>query len=175
MSRSYAGVTGTVSSETVSHPSLGTPPRNLFVFPDAAARLTAERSAIAARALEVAVAADPTIGERHDQAGLRNLLRDAEVLTDRLALCVAGDDPFWLREFADQSAPVFRRRKVPVDDVVQLCEGLRTGARGIVGEAEMGSVDRAIDAAVEIFGWYRRLAGDARRRNPIAAALYKGV
>jgi hypothetical protein len=159
----------------VSHPSLGTPPRNLFVFPEAAARLRAERSAIAVRALEVAVAADPTLGERYDQAGLRNLLRDAEVLTDRLALCVAGDDPFWLREFADQSAPVFRRRKVPVDDVVHLCEGLRAGARGIVGEVEMDSVDRAIDAAVEIYRWYRRLAGDARRRNPIVAALYKGV
>jgi hypothetical protein len=113
--------------------------------------------------------------ERHDDAALRNLLRDAEVLTDRLALCVAGDDAFWLREFADQAAPVFRRRKMPVDDVIGVCEGIRTAARGVVDESVMPSVDRGIDAAIEIFRWYRTLAGDARRRNPIAAALYKGI
>jgi hypothetical protein len=159
----------------VSHPSLGEPPRSLSVHPDAAQRLRTQRSALAGRALEIAAAADPTIRTRYDEAGLRNLLRDAEVLVDRLALCVAGDDPFWLREFADQSATVFRRRKVPVDDVVQLCEGIRAGARGIVGEQETASVDQAIDAAIDVYRWYRRLAGDARRRNPIAAALYKGV
>jgi hypothetical protein len=159
----------------VGHPSLGQPPRNLSVHPEAAALLRAQRSTLAARALEIAVDADPTIRIRYDEAGLRNLLRDAEVLTDRLALCVAGDDPFWLREFADQTATVFRRRKVPVDDVVQLCEGLRSSARGVVDEHEMASVDAAVDAAVEIYRWYRRLAGDARQRNPIAAALYKGI
>jgi hypothetical protein len=159
----------------VGHPSLGRPPRNLGVQPEAAARLRAARAAIAARALEIAVHADPTMPERHDEAALRNLLRDAEVLTDRLALCVAGDDAFWLREFADQTAPVFRRRKMPVDDVIGVCEGIRTAARGVVDESVMPSVDRGIDAAIEIFRWYRTLAGDARRRNPIAAALYKGI
>lgn len=159
----------------MGHPSLGQPPRSLHVQPEAAATLRAARSAIAARALEIAVDADPTMRERHDDAGLRNLLRDAEVFTDRLALCVAGDDPYWLREFADQTAPVFRRRKVPVDDVVQVCDGIRAGARGVVDESVMPSVDRAIDAAIEIFRWYRTLAGDARRRNPIVAALYKGI
>ena len=143
--------------------------------PEAAAKLRAARSSIAARALEIAVAADPTMRERHDEAALRNLLRDAEILTDRLALCVAGDDPFWLREFADQTAPVFRRRKMPMSDVISVCEGIRTGARGVVDESVMPSVDRGIDAAIEIFRWYRTLAGDVRWRNPIVAALYKGI
>ena len=31
-----------------------------------------------------------------------------------------------------------------------------------------------IDEAIAVFRWYRRLAGDARKRNPILAALYKG-
>ena len=137
--------------------------------------MRAARTAIASRALEIAVDADPSMRQRHDEAGLRSLLRDAEVFTDRLALCVAGDDPYWLREFADQTAPVFRRRKVPVDDVVQICEGIRAGARGVVDESVMPSVDRGIDAAIEVFRWYRTIAGDARRRNPIVAALYKGI
>ena len=31
-----------------------------------------------------------------------------------------------------------------------------------------------LDEAVEGYRWYRRLAGDARKRNPILAAIYKG-
>lgn len=160
----------------VSHPSLGLPPRSLQAgFPDAAARLRTERVRLAARALEVASSEDPTIRSRYDDAGLRNLLRDAEVLVDRLALCVAGNDPHWLREFADQTATVFRRRKVPMDDVVRLCEGLRAGARGVLSAEEMVPAEEALDAAVEVYRWYRRLAGDARKRNRFLTALYKGV
>jgi hypothetical protein len=160
----------------VSHPSLGRPPRSLHAgFPDAAARLRASRASLASRALEVAVDEDPTFRTRYDDAGLRNLLSDAEVLVDRLAQCVAGDDPHWLEAFADQTAPVFRRRKVAMDDVVRICEGLRAGARGVLADEEMVTADRALDAAITVFRWYRRLAGDARKRNRIIAAIYKGA
>ena len=160
----------------VTHPTLGKPPRNLHAgYPDAAARLRTERSRLAARALEVAVDGDPTLRTRYTEAGLRNLLRDAEVFVDRLALCVAGNDSSWLKEFADMSAPVFRRREVPMDDVVRLLEAIRLGARGILSEAEAVPADAALDEAVTVFRWYRRLAGDARKRNPILAALYKGA
>ena len=159
----------------MSHPSLGVPPRSLQAgVPDGAARLRTERSRLAARALEVAVNADPTFRDRYDEAGLRNLLGDAEVFIDRLALCVAGNDSHWLKDFANMTAPVFRRRAVAMDDVVRLLEGLRAGARGVLSEAETVPADAALDEAVAVFKWYRRLAGDARKRNPILAAIYKG-
>ena len=165
-----------VSFGIVSHPTLGLPPRSLHVgYPDAAARLGAGGSRLAARALEVAVAEDPTLRTRHDDAALRNLLRDAEVFVDRLALCVAGNDPHWLREFADQTATVYRRRLVPMDDVVRLLEALRAGARGVLSADEVVPADAAIDEAVAVFRWYRRLAGDARKRNRVLAALYRGA
>jgi hypothetical protein len=161
---------------SVSHPTLGAPPRSLQAgFPDGAARLRAERSRLAIRALEVSVSEDPGFRARYDEAGLRNLLRDAEVFVDRLALCVAGNDPHWLKEFADMSAPVFRRRKVAMDDVVRLLEGLRAGSRSVLNDAETVAAELALDEAVAVFRWYRRLAGDARKRNPILAALYKGA
>jgi hypothetical protein len=160
----------------VSHPTLGLPPRSLEAgYPDAADRLKGQRARLAARALEVAAADDPTLTTRYDEAGLRNLLRDAEVLVDRLALCVAGDDVHWLREFADQSATVLRRRGVPMDDIVRICEGLRAGAHGVLAEDEMPAADRALDAAIKVYRWYRRLSGDARKRNPIIDRLYKGI
>jgi hypothetical protein len=167
---------GAVSFGTVTHPSLGLPPRSLQAgFPDAAARLRANRAALAVRALEVAVDADPTLRTRYDDVGLRNLLRDAEVHVDRLALCVAGNDPFWLEHFADMTATVFRRRGVAMDDVVQLMEGLRVGARGVLAPEEMVPADAALDEAVRVYRWYRRLSGDARKRNRILDAIYKGI
>ena len=92
-----------------------------------------------------------------------------------LALCVAGNDSHWLKDFADQTATVYRRRGVPMDDVVRLMDGIRSSARGVLSEAERVPADAGIDEAIKVFLWYRRLAGDARKRNPILAALYKGA
>ena len=160
----------------MSHPSLGLPPRSLTAgFPDAAARLQTHRVAIGVRALEIARDEDPTLASRYDELGLRLLLRDTEALVDRLALCVAGDDPHWLHEFADQSATVFRRRRVPMDDLVAICEGLRAAIRSHLSAEELVPADAALDAAVAVYRDYRRLAGDARKRNRILAAIYKGA
>jgi hypothetical protein len=168
--------TGAVDFPIVSHPTLGRPPRSLEAgYPAAAANLHAQRSSIAVRALEIAVAADDTLRRRHDETGLRNLLRDAEVLVDRLALCVASDDTFFLREFADQSATVFRRRKVAVSDVMALLEGIRAGARGTLTGDEMASADRAVDAAVAVYKRFHNIRGDAREWNPVSSKLYKGI
>lgn len=169
-------VPGAVSFGTVSHPSLGLPPRSLQAgFPDAAARLRTNRAALAVRALEIAVDGDPTLTARYDELGLRNLLRDAEVHLDRLALCVAGNDPHWLKHFADATASVYRRRRVGMDDVVRLMEGLRSAVRGVLSAEEMVSADAALDEAVKVYHWYRRLSGDARKRNPILDKLYRGI
>ena len=127
------------------------------------------------RALEVSADGDATLTTRYDEHGLRNLLCDAEVLVDQLALCVAGDDVHWLKEFAKASATVLRRRDVPMDDIIRICEGLRAGARGVLAEDEMAAADRALDEAVKVYRWYRRLSGDARKKNPIVDAIYKGI
>jgi hypothetical protein len=160
----------------VSHPSLGLPPRSLTAgYPEAATRLRASRSALAVRALEVAVDADPTIRARNDDTGLRNLLRDAEVHVDRLALCVAGKDPYWLGHFAEATNTVFRRRGVPLDDVVGVLEGLRSAARGVLSAEEMVPADEGLDAAIKVYRWKRRISGDARTKNKIVDAIYKGI
>lgn len=160
----------------MSHPTLGLPPRSLLAgYPDAAARLRSNRAALAVRALETAVAADPGIRARHDDDALRNILRDTEVHVDRLALCVAGNDPHWLKEFADQAAPVFRRRHVSMDDVCAVLEGLRTAARGVLSAEEQAVADGALDEAVAVYSWYRRISGDARPKNKLVDFLYKGI
>jgi hypothetical protein len=45
----------------------------------------------------------------------------------------------------------------------------------VLSADEMPPADAAIDEAIAVFRWYRRLAGDARKRNRILAALYRGA
>jgi hypothetical protein len=77
----------------VSHPSLGLPPPSLTVgHPGAAQRIQGAAPSLAARALAVALDRDPTLRDRNDEVGLRQRLRDAELLAERVALAV--DTPF---------------------------------------------------------------------------------
>jgi hypothetical protein len=159
----------------VSHPSLGLPPRDLAAgYPDGATRLRASSARLASRALETAIAADPTFRTRYDEPGLRRLLRDAELYLERVALSVAGDDTYHARHWAEISAPQYRRRHVPMDDLVAIGEGLRRAIESVLAPAERGSADRAIDEANLVFRQMRRIGGDARKRNRLLAAIYKG-
>jgi hypothetical protein len=160
----------------VSHPSLGLPPPDPTAgFPAAAARLRAARERIAARAFEIAVETDPTLRERFDELGLRKLLRDTGTLLDRIAACVGSGDTGPLHVFAEQVAPIYRRRSVPMDDLIQLSEGLRASAATVLSGSEVAALDAAVDAAIEQFRWNRRIAGDARKRNRLLQAIYKGA
>lgn len=161
---------------SVSHPTLGMPPRDLTAgHPDAAARLTRERDALAARALEIAVGADPSIPERYDEIGRRRLLNDAAVHLDRLIVAVASGDAQSFAHWADMCVAPYRRRRVPMDDLVALAEGLRRATEGILSQDERAVADEALDGAVLAWRKARRLGGDARKRNPILNAIYKGA
>jgi hypothetical protein len=157
------------------HPSLGLPPLDPTAgFPEAAGRIRANQERLAARALRAAIDADPTIEQRYDEPGLRHLLHDAELLAERVALCVATNEPDLAREYGEWTAPVYRRRRTPMDDLVALCEGLRAAFPSVLAPAELPSASEALDAAIAAYRWHRRIAGDARRRNPILQFLYKG-
>jgi len=141
---------------------------------DAAARIRTNRERLAARALRVAMDSDPTIEERFDEVGLRLLLRDAELLAERVALSIETGRPDLAREYAEWTAPVYRRRRTPMDDLISLCEGLRTAFPTVLAPAELASATEALDAAIGAYRWHRRIAGDARRKNAFLQFLYKG-
>ena len=160
----------------MTHPTLGHPPTDFGAgFPAAAADLRAARTRLAARALEVAVDADPTLRDRHDETGLRGLLADIEVELERIALSVASGAPRFVAEWAEWVAPLYRRRRVPMDDLINLSEGLRRSVRTILGPDETRAADLAIDEGIRVFKWHRRLAGDARKRNRLLQLIYKGA
>lgn len=159
----------------MSHPSLGLPPSDPTAgLPEAAARIRTNEPRLAARALRIAMDADPTIERRFDETGLRQLLRDAELLAERVAVSVETGRPDLAREYAEWTAPVYRRRGVSMDDVVALCEGLREAFPSVLAPGELPAADAALDAAIKAYRWHRRIAGDARRKNAFLQFLYKG-
>jgi len=159
----------------VSHYALGLPDPDMRAgFPAAAERVRAARARLGARTLEVALQRDPTLRERAGETGLRQLLRDTEIFVERVARALASGDSGQAREWADWVAPVYRRRKVPMDDLVTLSEGLRDAIAAILTPEEQVAADAALDEAIATFRRYRRIAGDARKRSRIMTALYKG-
>jgi hypothetical protein len=160
----------------VSHPSLGLPPLSLTAgSPDAAARIRANAPRLAARALTVSIQADPTIRDRYDEAGQRHLLHAAELLAERVALAVASGDTSPATEYAEWTTIVYRRKAFPMDDLIALCEGLRAALPSTLAPGELPAANAALDAAIAVYRWHRRLAGDARKRNRLLQLLYKGA
>lgn len=143
-------------------------------FPDGARRLETQQARLAARALEVALTLDPTMRERYDELGLRRLLNDAAVHIGEVALALASNDPGHASRWAEMASPVYRRRRVSMDDLVTLCEGVRRSIAAVLSPDERVVAERALDEASGRYHALRRLGGDTRRRNRILAAIYKG-
>lgn len=159
----------------MSHPSLGLPPPDLTAgSPGAARRIQDAAAQLAARALTVALDRDPTLRDRNDETGLRQRLRDAELLAERVALAVAANDPGPAREYAIWTSPVYRRKRVPLADLIALCEGLRVALPTVLAPGELPAAHAALDAAIEQYRWHRRLAGDAGKKNAFLQFIYKG-
>jgi hypothetical protein len=160
----------------VSHPSLGLPPLDHRAgHPAAATSIRTGRVRVAARALELAVDRDPTFRDRYSELAMRELLADTEVLAERLALAVASADPTVMGQFAEQLAPRYRKRGVPLDDMIGIVEGLRSAAATAVVPEAVQYIDAGVASAVAAFKWHRRLAGDARKRNAFIEFIYKGA
>ena len=159
----------------MSHYALGLPGPDMTAgFAAAAERIRAARARIGTRALEVALQRDPSLRDRLGETGLRRLLRDTDVYAERIARAVASGDPGLGVEWADWVARVYRRRAVAMDDLVTLSEGMRSAVAAVLSPDEQVPADAALDEAIDTFRWYRRIAGDARKRNRLLAALYKG-
>jgi hypothetical protein len=160
----------------VSHPSLGLPPPDSGGRrTDAGDRVRASAPRLAARALAVAMDGDKTFGERYDEVGLRARLHDAELLAERLAVALDVGDPGTMREYADWVSPTYRRKKVPLGDLIALCEGLRTALPDVLAPGQLPAAGLAIDEAIKTFKWHRRIAGDAGKKNAFLQFLYKGA
>ncbi len=144
-------------------------------FAEAAGKLRRETASIAVRALEAAVETDPTIKTRYDEVGLRRLLRDAELIVERLAMCLGSDNPRWLIEYAEWIAPLYRRRGVSLLDLCALGDGIKKSVAADLGPDERSAAERWLEEATTILKRNSRLAGDRHKRNALWKWMYRGV
>jgi hypothetical protein len=158
------------------HPNLGLAPADLTVgYTMAAEKLRDNAVRISAGALESAMTADPGLRTSYDEVGLRRLLRDGELLVERLAMCLESREARWLTEYAEWIGPIYRRRGVPLSDLGALCAGIRDTVEPHLNRDEFAVAERSLDAAQIILRNNGRLGGDGHKRNALRKWLYRGV
>ncbi len=159
----------------MAHPSLGLPPRDVNAgYPAAAARLRASARRIGRLALENTVRAAPRFSDTYDDDKLRLFLRDYARHVEQLARAMETGDSYYVAQYGEWLVPLYRRREVPMKDVLALLGGLRDAAATVLTPAEN-------EVAAEHFGrWvsklqhHRRLAGD-HKGNSVVRFFWKGA
>ncbi len=144
-------------------------------WPADADRLRSAAPELRLRTLEIALARAPELRDRVGEVRLRMLYGDVEALLEAVARVVASNDPSLLRQWAEWVVPVYRRRRIAMDDLVLVCEALRSALAAVLEPQAREAAGRGLDAAIRVFRGHRRLGGDARPRNRLLAAIYKGA
>jgi hypothetical protein len=158
----------------MAHPALGLPPSDATAgHPELARRILASRPRLPALALEAALRIDPGLRDRHDELALRRILRDFEGHVDQLARALATGEERYVVMYGEWLVPVYRRRHVPMNDVVTFLDGLRDAVLGIVPAADAGLVREVVGAWTERLRHHRRLPGD-HEGNRLVRFIWKG-
>ena len=157
------------------HPSLGLPPRDRTAGqPAAAERLRANRARLAQIALAATLRDAPRFKQTYDELGLRRFLRDYDRHIEQLARSMETGDPYYTSMYGEWLVPVYRRREVPMKDVIALLGGLREAAATVLTPSENEAALPFFGAWVERLQHHRRLAGD-HRGNSVVRFFWKGA
>lgn len=159
----------------MAHPSLGLPPPDTTAgLPAVAHRLRANAARLANLALENSVRLVPDLGERYDEEALRLFLRDMERHVEQLARAMETGNPSFAANYAEWLVPVYRRRRVPMRDVITQVEGLRQAAATIMSPDENAAAEGVFEAWITRLRRHGRLAGD-HQGNAIIRFFWKGA
>ncbi len=146
----------------------------LAPLPGAAARLRSGHARLAADALRAAISRDPSLPIRYDALHLSTFLRDCDRHVLQLAAALEEGRAAPLAEYVRTIIPVFRRRRVPLEDLATMLLGTLDAARSDLPPAEGDAADLVIEAGLARLERPRHLAGD-RPRNPILQFIWKGA
>ena len=157
------------------HPSLGLPPRDVSAgHPAAAARLRTSRARLARLALENTLRAAPRLNDTYDALALRRFLRDYDRHVEQLARAMETGDGYFVTQYGEWLVPVYRRRGVPMKDVIALLGGLRDAAATVLTPAENDLAHGYISGWTDRLQHHRRLPGD-HKGNPVVRFFWKGA
>jgi hypothetical protein len=159
----------------MSHPSLGLPPPDTSAgSPVAAARLRDQRATLSKLALERALELDPTFATRYDQYQLRRFLRDYEQHIRQVARSVETGDDYYVVQYAEWLAPIYRRREVPMRDFATLVRALADACAAVLSPDDARLVGDLVVRWMKRLKFHARLPGD-HKGNPIVRFFWKGA
>jgi hypothetical protein len=159
----------------MSHPALGLPPLDHTAgLPDAAHRIRAARTRLAATGLQAAVKDDPTLAVRYDEIALRELLRDADRHLEQLAQAVETGQAHLVTTYAEWIQPAYRRRHVQAKDQALLLQRLADAVSTVLSPAEIEVLEGYVGAWLKVLESHRRLPGD-HKGNAAVRFVWKGA
>ena len=157
------------------HPTLGLPPHDIFAgHPAAAERLRANRTRLAKIALQHALTDFPVLAERYDETTLRLFLRDLDQHVEQLAKGLETGDEWYTKSYAEWLVPVFRRRRIPMNDIRAIIRGLRSATATVLTPEENEKAELLFEGWDEVLRHHGRLPGD-HKGNPIIRFFWKGA
>lgn len=157
------------------HPSLGHAPHDVTAGqPAAAARLRASAGRIARLALQSTVRDAQGFAERYDEDTLRLFLRDLEQHVRQLARALETGEDYYVERYAEWLVPIYRRRHVPMADVMAILAGLQSAAATVMTPDEKKFADGLFERWAATLKKHQRLAGD-HKGNSIIRFFWKGA
>ena len=157
------------------HPSLGFPPPDATAgLPEAAARLRASGSRIAQLALQATVRDTEGFAERYDEDKLRLFLRDFDRHVKQLARALETGEDYFVVQYGEWLVPIYRRRKVPMADLMAMLYGLQSAAATVMTPDENKVADELFDRWRARLKHHQRLAGD-HKGNSVIRFFWKGA
>ena len=157
------------------HPSLGRPPHDTTAgMPAAAARLRANRERLARTALEATIAHVPNFEMRYDDLALRRFLRDYDRHVEQLARALETGDDGYVTNYGEWLVPLYRRRGVPMRDLMALLSGLQQAAASVLAPAENEAAATMFERWEDRLKHHGRLAGD-HKGNAVLRFFWKGA
>ncbi len=159
----------------MAHPTLGLPPPDHTAgLPAAAMRLRTNNARLSRLALQNTVRLVPGFDEHYDEAALRLFLRDMERHVEQLARALETGNSSFVTNYGEWLVPVYRRRRVPLRDVMAQLEGLRQAAATVLSPEENATAREYFEAWLQRLKHHQRLPGD-HKGNPIIRFFWKGA
>ena len=159
----------------MAHPSLGLPPHDTTAgLPDAAARLRANRERLGRLALAATVANVADFEVRYDDTALRLFLRDYERHVEQLARALETGQDGYVTNYAEWLVPLYRRRRVPMRDLIALISGLQQAVATVLTPAENEAAGEVFKSWAERLRHHGRLPGD-HKGNAVLRFFWKGA
>jgi hypothetical protein len=157
------------------HPSLGMPPTDASAgHPEAAARLRASVPRLARLGLQETVNDADGFAERYDVDMLRLLLRDSERHLEQLARAMETGSDYYVTSYAEWLVPIYRRRNVPMRDLMALLGGLKVAVATVLSPVEREAANGFLTRWKDTLKHHQRLPGD-HKGNKLIRFFWKGA